>query len=184
MWNQRSGCSGFTLNELLVVLALVGLLLTLAVPAMQGLVNSIRLSMATQTFLSYLYQTRGEAIKRNSRVVLCKSDTGLRCVRTGAWDQGWIVFHDINNNAAVDTGETILQRGLALDGALRLAGNTHVDSYISFTPSGNTSTTSGAFQAGTLTVCRESANRAQARQIVISSGGRIRTQKTEIDSCA
>ena len=184
MPNQRTGCAGFTLSELLVVLSIVGLLQTLAVPAMRSVVDSIRLSMATQTFLSYLHQTRGEAIKRNARVVLCKSDTGSRCVRTGGWEQGWIIFHDVNNNAVVDTGETVVQREPPLGKALRLTGNIQIESYISFTPSGNTSTTSGAFQAGTLTVCRESADRTQARQIVISSGGRIRTQKLDLDRCA
>ena len=39
---------------------------------------------------------------------------------------------------------------------------------------------SGAFQAGTLTVCPESASRVDARQIVISSAGRPRTVKTTV----
>jgi type IV fimbrial biogenesis protein FimT len=184
MQYQRSRCEGFTLIELLVVLTLLVVLQTLAVPAMSAVADSIRVQSVTQSFFSNLQFTRSEAIKRNARVVLCKSDTGLRCVRTGGWEQGWIVFQDVNNNAQVDAGEPVLQRELALVGALRLTGNTQVESYISYTPLGHTSTTSGAFQAGTFTVCRRSTTQTEARQIVISSAGRVRTQKVTLNQCA
>lgn len=183
MQNQRSGCEGFTLVELLLVLTLVVVLQTLAVPAMSAMVDVMRVQSATQSFFSKLQIARSEAIKRNARVVLCKSDNGARCVRTGGWEQGWIVFQDVNNNAQLDTGEPVLQRELALVGALRLTGNAQVESYISYTPLGNTSSTSGSFQAGTFTICRLSTSQTEARQIVISSAGRVRSQKVTLGQC-
>lgn len=181
--SQRSGCEGVTLIELLVVLAIVVLLQTLAVPAMSAALDAMRLSAVTQSFFSHLQLTRNEAIKRNARVVLCKSATGLACTKTGGWEQGWIVFHDVNNNAAVDAGELILQRQQALPEPIRLAGNAQVESYVSYTPLGQTSLISGAFQAGTLTVCRQSDSRVEAKQIVLSSSGRARTKKASVDHC-
>lgn len=183
MRNQRSQYGGFTLIEVLVVLAMVVVMQTLAVPAMSTVVDSVRLGSVTQSFHASLHLTRSEAIKRNARVVMCKSDNGTSCAKAGGWEQGWLVFHDANNNAAVDAGENILLREQALADSTRLTGNALVASYVSYTPLGQTSLTGGAFQAGTLTVCRASEARAQARQIVISTTGRARTQKVWVDRC-
>lgn len=184
MQKQRSGCEGFTLVELVMVLALVAILQMLAVPAMSAMADVMRVQSATQSFSSSIQLARSEAIKRNARVVLCKSDTGSRCVRTGGWEQGWIVFQDVNNNAQIEAGEPLMQREPALVGALRLTGNAQVESYLSYTPLGNTSSTSGAFQAGTFTICRRSTSQTDARQIVISSAGRVRSQKVTLGQCA
>lgn len=179
----RSGSGGVTLIELLVVLAIVAVLQTLAAPALSGVANAMRITAGTNTFFSSVHLARSEAIKRNARVVLCKSATGDACASTGGWEQGWIVFHDANNNAALDVGEVLLLREQALPHPIRLAGNSQVASYVSYTPMGTTSLTSGAFQAGTLTLCPQSATRVEARQIVISSTGRPRTVKAMVDQC-
>jgi type IV fimbrial biogenesis protein FimT len=181
--DKRYGCAGFTLVELMIVVAVVAILLSLAAPAFSGMVSSVRLSSASNSLFSSLLLARSEAIKRNSRVVLCKSVTGDACTSTDGWEQGWIVFHDVNNNATLDAGETLLSRESALPGLIRLTGNSPVVNYVSYTPMGTTSYTSGAFQAGTLTVCIQSAARVEARQIVISSAGRPRTVKTMVEQC-
>lgn len=180
---KRSGCAGFTLIELLVVVALVVILQSLAAPAFSAMVNSMRMTTAVNSLFSSLLLARSEAIKRNSRAVVCKSVTGDACIKTGGWEQGWIVFHDANNNAALDAGEAILSREQAVLQPLLLTGNGPVISYVSYTSMGTTSYTSGAFQAGRLTVCPESATRVDARQIVISSAGRPRTVKTTVAQC-
>lgn len=180
---KRYGCAGFTLIELMVVVAIVAVLQTLAAPAFSGMVSSMRLSTAINSLFSSLLLARSEAIKRNSRAVVCKSATGFACATTGGWEQGWIVFHDANNNATLDAGEALLSREQALPNLIRLTGNSPLVSYVSYTPMGMTNYTSGAFQAGTLTVCSQSATPVDARQIVISSAGRPRTLKTMVAQC-
>lgn len=180
---MRFRCSGFTLIEVLVVVAVMAIIQSVAAPALSGMANSMHLTSAVNSLFSSLHLARSEAIKRNSRVVVCKSATGDACLTTGAWEQGWIVFHDANNNAALDVGEVIFMRQQAMAQALRFKGNVPVANYVSFTPMGRTSYTSGAFQAGTLTVCAESATRVDARQIVISSTGRPRTVRLMVDDC-
>ena len=180
---MQSRCAGFTLIELLMVVALAATLLSLAVPALGNMANSIRLTAAVNALFSSLLLARSEAIKRNSRAVVCKSASGDACITTGGWEQGWIVFHDANNNASLDTGEAVLSHQQAFAGSMRFTGNGPLTSYVSFTPMGWTRYTSGAFQAGTLTVCAESTTRADARQIVISSTGRPRTVRTTVDNC-
>ena len=63
-------------------------------------------------------------------------------------------------------------------------GNQPVASYVSYTSLGNTVTPGGGFQAGTFTLCNQSAGKSDAREIVIASSGRPRTKKVSLPSCA
>lgn len=182
MTTQYKRCAGWTLVELLVVLTVLGVLLAAAVPALSTALESRRISALGHAFFLSLQLGRSEAIKRGGRVVLCKGRDA--CSRTGGWEQGWIVFHDVNNNAQVDAGEAVLRREPAVAAPLRISGNALVESYISYTPLGHTSTTGGGLQPGTLTVCQPEASAPVALQIVISSSGRARTQRVASHRCA
>jgi len=67
---SRSSVSGFTLTELLVVLAVAGILATMAVPSFKSLVQSQRVKNAGFELYSSLALARNEAIKRNSDVTM------------------------------------------------------------------------------------------------------------------
>lgn len=174
---------GFTLVELLMVLVVFSLLAAVGVPSMARIIDSTRLSSYSNGLLSSMYLARSEAIKRNARVALCKSATGLVCITGGGWEQGWIVFHDSDNDGAVSGGELIIHHAPALPRGFKLSGNQPVAQYISFAPSGRNRMVSGAFQAGTLTLCKESANLTEARQIVINNAGRARVDKVANSLC-
>jgi type IV fimbrial biogenesis protein FimT len=174
---------GFTLVEVLVVLAILGVLLRVAATSLQEVAAASRVSAATYQLVSELNHARSEAIRRNARVVVCKSDDGESCAATGDWGQGWIVFHDDNNNAVRDVGEAVIRRGERTSGRLRIVGNETVSRYVSFTPFGGPRFTSGAFQAGTITVCHESAQPVEARHLIINSAGRPRTAKVTLARC-
>jgi type IV fimbrial biogenesis protein FimT len=175
--------SGITLLELLVVLAVSAILLTIGILSFSSIASTTRLTSATNSMVASLHLARSEAIKRNSRTVLCPSITGSTCAASGGWHQGWLVFHDSNNNAALDAGEAVILARQAQPAGLLLTGNTHVSKYISYTPSGATRTISGVLQVGTLTVCNESVASGTAREVVISSTGRPRTTKITLASC-
>lgn len=61
----------------------------------------------------------------------------------------------------------------ALARGMSMRGNSTVRSYITYTPLGYTERSSGAFQAGSLTVCASTSG----RRIVISRTGRPRTEE-------
>ncbi|MEJ6022721.1 GspH/FimT family pseudopilin [Ramlibacter sp. PS4R-6] len=180
----RRHAPGFTLVELMAVLAVASILLGAGLPAFTGMIRSVKLTTATNDLFSGFLLARSEAVKRNSRAVVCKSMDGVSCSATGGWEQGWIVFHDANNNGLRDGSEEVISRMQALPKDLRLSGNLNVAKYISYLPSGETKLVSGAFQAGTITLCHPSLRGGEARNIVINASGRPRVQKAWVAQCA
>ena len=175
---------GFTLAELLVTLAVMAILLAIGFSGLGTAATSMRLTSASNLLLSHIHYARSEAIKRNSRVVLCKSSDGAACTGAGGWEQGWIIFHDANNNGARDGAEALLQREAPLTGNLKFTGNLNVTSYLSFAPSGATRLVGGNYQLGTLTLCRQSTGPGEGRQITFNAVGRPRIQRVALKSCA
>ena len=93
---------GFTLVELLVTLAIIGVLAGLSAPSFidYGVRNS--LSVVSNEFTSGIMRARNEAIGKNTCVTVCMSTTvnatgsgasGPACATTGTnWQVGWIAF--------------------------------------------------------------------------------------------
>ena len=71
---KRAACrpSGFTAVEMLVVIAIVAILGTIAMPSFANFSVNQRLRMATHDLVADLIYTRGEAIKRNNRVTITR----------------------------------------------------------------------------------------------------------------
>lgn len=175
---------GFSLVEMLVIVAVASTLASVGIPMLRDVIRSFELASTASTFLSHMHLARTEAVKRSSRVVLCKSADGSTCTSAGGWEQGWIVFRDANANARREPGEGIVQYGPPIAPGMRILGNATVGNYISFQETGETRLAGGGFQAGTLVLCRVSAAKTQARQIVISSVGRARMAKATVAQCA
>lgn len=176
-------CRGFSLVEVLVTLLVLSVVVALSVGAYRTVGDSMKLTAATNSFIANLNMARSEAIKRNQRVVLCKSADGTGCNSDGGWHQGWIVFHDANNNGQREAAESVVWRVQNLSTEVRVNGNLSVSRYVSYSPTGETKLPSGAFQAGTVTVCRQSLEGTDARQIVLNAVGRVRVQRITVESC-
>jgi type IV fimbrial biogenesis protein FimT len=178
-WLQQ----GLSLVETVVTLGVLAATLQLAAPALGDMLQNAALTAASQDLLMDLHLARSEALKRNRRVAICKSFNGVQCASAGGWEQGWIVFHDENNSGTIDPGEEVIARHEPLKSMLRARGNQSVANYVSYSPIGTTRLTTGAFQAGTLTICRRSALATPAREVIVNSVGRPRLQKATVASC-
>ena len=103
--------SGFTLLELMLVVVIVAILITMAVPSFQWMIQKVTISSNVNTFLSDMRYARSEGIRRGGGVVLCRSDDPEAatpvCSTSSSkinWVSGWIIFHDLNNDG--DTSES------------------------------------------------------------------------------
>ena len=92
---QRLGARGFTVIEIIVVLALVGILSTLAIPSLRVLLNNQALSNSASDFLSGVIQARSAALKANRRAI-------IQPILDNDWRTGWMVYIDINSNGVYD----------------------------------------------------------------------------------
>lgn len=163
---------GFTLVELVVVLAIGAILLAIAIPGYAFLVTANRLSTATNDLVTTLHLARSEAVKRGSRVTVCKSDDSMSsqpsCNRNALWEAGWLVFVDRGAQGVVDPGDTVLWSSDRLSAAVTITAS-NFTSFISYLPNG-VSQGSNGLANGTLNVCAG----GQQRDIIVNTTGRVR----------
>ncbi len=106
--------SGFTLLELIMVLALVAIVMTFAIPAMQTFTQNDRLTTNINTLISHLAYARSVAVTRSAQVSICASGDQVTC-GAGAWRDGWLIYVDANQNNALDGDEEVIKAHGALD---------------------------------------------------------------------
>lgn len=97
-----SAGQGFTLIELMVVLAVLAIALTVAVPSFTTLIRNNQLLSAHYDLRGLLGTARSEAIAQRAFVTVCASEDGAGC--SGSWEDGVIAFVDFDGDGTVDTG--------------------------------------------------------------------------------
>lgn len=167
---------GWTLVESMVVLGIVAVMAAWSLPSFIGAIQQARLSTAAHEFMSAISLARSEAIKRNARTVLCVAASENSCTSTGYWNQGWLLFEDVNNNGSLDSFEKVIRFQSALHSGVVIKGNTPVSKYVSFLGTGRSHLLSGAMQAGTVSICHRASTPVAGRAIVMNVVGRPRVQ--------
>jgi type IV fimbrial biogenesis protein FimT len=94
---------GFTLIEVMVVVAIIAILGSLAIPSMVDMLRSNRLQAAQAALQVSLNLARSEAVKRgtDARVTVAAGTTA------GAWTNGWTVFEDKTTTANAAVAPTV-----------------------------------------------------------------------------
>lgn len=163
---ERSAQNGFTLIEIMVVVAIVAILVMLATPSWQELIANNRSRTAVNDWIASTQFARSEALRTNARVTVCKSSNGTSCGTSGAtgFEIGWIV-----KTGTSGVGGTVLQDTLAKDGVLM---STTMNS-ITFLPNG---LPVGNFAGEHITVTDSSATASDTstRHVCIARTGRSR----------
>ncbi|HFA6107175.1 TPA: Tfp pilus assembly protein FimT/FimU [Neisseria gonorrhoeae] len=98
---------GFTLTELLIVMAIAAIMATIALPNMSGWIASRRIASHAEQIANLLRFSRGEAVRLNLPVYICpaqvkKDGTVDNQCDFGKKEQGMLAFGDKNDNKAYD----------------------------------------------------------------------------------
>ncbi len=172
--------SGFTLYELLITVLVIGVIITIGVPNMREFTANSRVTGTANDLLSAFLLARTEAARSKENVTICASANGTTCASNN-FDDGWIVFVDIDGDGAVDggDGDAVVRQFPAVNAAIditaRDAGNNAADDF-TFAPSGLGLGNAGALS--TATICDDRGNRvaaggwSSARVLIVTPLGR------------
>ena len=154
---------GFSLVEMMVVIAIMAILTSIAAPAFQDIVVQSRLSSQTNDLIGTIQAARGEAIKRNRRVLFCSTSSATSSDCAGSWSF-WVV---------VTADNTVIRRG-SVNSSLVMT-TTLDDSSLVFSPDGTSNVSTGK---DSLTVCSPTGSGNTARLITTGITGRASVTKT------
>jgi type IV fimbrial biogenesis protein FimT len=196
---------GFTLMELMLVIALAAVILGIGAPSFREFSRNNRMVSVANDFLGGVQTARTEAIKRQlpvGGVAICPSgnpdDATPTCLAASTTKfDGWIAFVDTNNNCARDAAnplEIVIRVGARIDlenTATSYRKSISNGSCISFAGNGFIRTDTGRPAATRTLFCDDRKNTLQpgtqlsvARGIDVTNTGRARItrDKTEISN--
>jgi type IV fimbrial biogenesis protein FimT len=158
--------TGFSVLELLFTVTLAAIVLTLGVPALQQFRHNRAMSAAISSLHHHLAMARNEAVNLNVEMVSCPGNLSEGCIGSTDWQNGWIMFADLDRDHAHDATETITRYGAPFNGlTVRSTGGRK---YLRFSTTG--------YSPGSNMSIRFCDNRGpgKARKLVVSNLGRIR----------
>lgn len=161
---------GFSLIELIIVLAVLGIGLALALPSIAPAIERTEAATTASRLQLALNQARLGAINSSLPTVVCPSLDRLTCSRSIDWRGGVLLFADANNDGQRQPDEP-LQQYFALGNHPVFSSTGRIRAR--FLPDG---TAHGANL--TLTVC---AGDAQATRLIIANAGRIRIERARAE---
>ena len=176
--------NGFTLYELIIIIAILGIATAVAAPNLATMVANNRISASANDFVAALQFAKAETSSRVNPVTICKKNAaGDGCVGAGDWSQGWIVFSDANGDGSVDAAaDPILLNHEALHPQITFAGTAGLQDLITYRPSGTTSLAS----TGVLIMCDDRPFEESARGILVTITGRgsvMKATDTDQNAC-
>lgn len=102
-----AGCAGFTLVELMVALAIMVILASLAGPSFSEFLANQRIKNAATDLFTSLLRTRSEAILRATDIQLAQ--------KSGGWEAGWQITNPSDTSTVIEDHTAL--SGITVSGA-------------------------------------------------------------------
>lgn len=164
-----SSAKGISLLEMLVVITIVALLATAAIPSLGSIVQGSQRRATVNEMLGFFSLARREAVVNGKIVTLCPLDPDNRCGRD--WNADLHLFEDRMNTRQLASPDNLLAILPAPKAGYRKVRSLS-RSYFQFRPNGMILS-----DLGNITWCPDSKDPTQAAQLLISRGGVVRVAR-------
>ncbi|CAA0121606.1 Uncharacterised protein [Halioglobus japonicus] len=189
---HKKHATGYTLIELMAVLAIASTLLIVAIPMFRTQVQNSHMSAAATDLLSTFMSAKSQAIGLNYPVTVCISNNApdpdnLVCVENGQWEDGWFTFVDIDNDGAFDAAEEDLLKihpplAKHLTARSSQTGDGTLENSVTYRSNGLTNLTA----TREIFICNAARYGVSARVLIVSMLGKasiLKEEDVEEDGC-
>lgn len=148
---------GFTLIEIIVVIAIIGIVSMIVIPNMIGWRGERKLEGAARNFMSDMQLARLKAIRESEDVAVLVNPAA----------DSYSVFVDVDKDDAIDAGEEILRNNITMPSGIDITGTTLAGDVTRFNSRGRPNV------IGRVTFQNTAGN---TRQVFVNLVGRLRVQ--------
>lgn len=182
---MKKTIQAFTLIELMIALAIAGVLAAYGVPFLGTVMTNNVLTTTNNDLVASLQYARSSSIRLGGRVIMCTSNNTTAATPTCGgstvpWTAGWLIFQNNDASVGFDPGDTLLRTypkvaadSLSITTVNLGATPTNIADYVMFdAPAGEPIVADLTNQSGIFRICIAN-DTTHIRGVMVNISGRI-----------